>query len=124
MNKVIVGMVVIGTIFVSFFGLLGFLSLKYSPSTTVEESSCETVTADILAEEEERLNYTYTISDIYRIDFCSEEGEMRYKIVFEEISLDKVNNPYVTFRANEEFGSKLSVGQKLTVKEIEENLGY
>ena len=122
MNKVMVGMVVIGAIFVSFFGLLGFLSLKYSPSTTVEEPICETIADDILAEEEERLNYTYTISAIYGIDFCGEE--MRYKIVFEEISLDKVNNPYVTFNANEEFGSKLSVGQKLTVKEIEENLGY
>ena len=121
MNKVMVGMIVIGAIFVSFFGLLGFLSLKYSPSTPVEEPISETISADILAEEEERFNYTYTIRDIAGVN-CG--ARLKYKISFEENNLEKVHSPYVRFYASEEFGSTLKIGQKLTVKEIEENLIY
>ena len=103
-----------------------------------EEPNHEPIAVDTFSEEdrlsytytiseEDRLNYTYTISAIYEYQVYSGKGnekENRYKVVFEDHCLTKVRATGLTFTANEEFGSKLLVGHKLTVKEIEENLIY
>lgn len=115
MNKIIAGILVCGAAFV------GFLGLHLGLSTMTEEPNYEPIAVDTSAEED-RLNYTYTIRDI--VGFDSYSRGMKYKIFFEEYNLDKVHSTYVRFYANEEFGSTLKVGQKLTVKEIEENLIY
>ena len=119
MNKVIAGMLVIGAAFI------GFLGLNCGLSTMEEEPNYEPIAVDTSAEED-RLNCTYTISAVYEYQVYSGKGnekENRYKIVFEDKNLTKIRSQ-ITLNANEEFGSKLLVGQKLTVKEIEENLVY
>lgn len=129
MNKVITGMLVMLVMSVTFLGL------SYSFYTMTEEFKYEPITVgtSVVAaiseaveegKEIERLNYTYTISSIMGFNFL--RRRMRYRIMFEEVNLDKVHTSAagVTGYANEEFGSALKAGQKLTVKEIEENLIY
>ena len=106
--------------FVSLACIFGFFGLHLGLSTMVKEPSYEPIATNICPEEEDRLNYTYTIS--YVIE-GGREGHKFYFVQFEE-QLTKVYATGLTFHANEEFGSTLKPGQKLTVKEIEENLIY
>lgn len=114
MKKFIIATVVI---LACVFGILG---LNCGISTIKEEPSREPIVVDTSAEED-RLSYTYTISSIIEL---GRKGHRIYAIKFEENTLTKVHATGLTFNANEEFGSTLKVGQKLTVKEIEENLVY
>lgn len=115
MKKIIIAIVIILACVFSAFGL------SRGISTLKEEPSREPVAVKTCVKEENRLNYTYTISSVIEL---GREGHRVYAIKFEEKTLAKVRATGLTFNANEEFGSTLKVGQKLTVKEIEENLIY
>ena len=115
MKKFIIATVITLACIFGLFGLYcGISTMEGEPpfrqSTTIDTSA-----------EEDRLHYTYTISSVAELS----KGDSKvYQIRFEERTLTKVRATGLTFKANEEFGSTLEVGQKLTVKEIEENLIY